>query len=289
MSRLTKDLLGVTLQILGAMILFGAGIASLFTLGFAKAGAISVYSILIIGAIIIISMLAGSICYGFGADLTQPTADEILAKDLRPLVLYLRSFEFDKAASKNLGSPLPIQDAALGLAAQTVTQKNYEQTLKEILTNVGPCIAVGQPGYELPILGFARKKLPMETWEDEVINFMKQSALVIICSGNTKGVLWELERTKANVPLERILILIVRETSNKWWLEAERIFNQKIPNFITYDDQSLHGLIYFDDQGIAQDKLLIPFEKGLIQEILSPIFKRLVNLPPIQRNIELGK
>jgi hypothetical protein len=219
-------------------------------------------------------MLVGALSYGFGTDMRILTATELMAKDPRPPVLYLRSFEFDSPASTDLHPPPLVTDGALGLAVQTVSQKNYEQTLVDVFTRIGPCIAVGKPDREAPITGFARDKLPMESWQDEVKGLMKEAALVVICSGNTEGVLWELDQATGIVPLERLLILITQGTSEGWWRAAEIIFKQKLFRFTDNTEHAVLGLFCFDD-GIIREVELIPFKRILIEEKLSVIFSRL--------------
>jgi len=187
------------------------------------------------------------------------SADDLLAKDKRPFVLYLRSFEFDSVAAINHKTPIAVTDAALGMAFQTVTAKTYEETLAKTFSVIDPCIAIGKPGLELPIAGFSRKKLSMDDWQAEVKKFMRQAALIIICAGNTEGDLWELKQAKENVPLQRLLILITQHTSDDWWKHAKEVFGQDLPKFIIYSEQPLHGLIYFDENGTPHDELIIPF------------------------------
>ena len=273
-----RKVFGTLLQIIGAIFLLGIAVIPFFALQFAKLDLLGVYDYLLIGVSVIILFVVGSICFGLGKVIQLPSADKLMADDKRSCVLYLRSFEFDTVASENHVALLPLPDPTMAGVAAILRNKNYEETLSKVFSEIGPCIAVGKPGFEAQVPGFSRKPLSMETWQTEVQRLMQEAALVVICSGNTEGVLWELQEAKSIVPLERLLILITRDTSQAWWKRAQEIFDHKLPEFPRYppyQEQAVHGLIYFDENKTARDELLVPFNKKTLREKISPVFARL--------------
>ena len=123
-----------------------------------------------------------------GTRLRTRRASQKLATDLRPPVLYLRSFEEDRSASSTFDS--------------------FEQSLASVVSDIGPVIAVGRPGERLPPLGAARLYLSQESWQPTVRDLMARSALTILKAGVTEGVLWELARAVEYVPPKRFLIAV---------------------------------------------------------------------------------
>src|ERR1700682_873643 len=81
----------------------------------------------------------------------QPSAEELLATDSRPLVLWLRSFKDDAA------SVAPLED---NLAVQSILYSNLvSRSLEDYLVfdfwYYGPVVSIGEPGETLPRLGAA--------------------------------------------------------------------------------------------------------------------------------------
>jgi hypothetical protein len=278
-----RQFVGGIIQIVAAFLMLAGGVGCVVAIAVMKVQhRVTVYHVVgFFGALF--TGIIGQFFWNWGRSLDVISAEELAERDSRPCVLYLRSFEFDSTATRELNFAPPIQDAMLGLAVQTLTQQNSEEILAGILHQVGPGVAVGKPGNERELNGFARKKLAMESWQETVASMMQEAALVVICTGNTIGVLWELQKAREHVPLERLLILITRETNEEWWNQADRIFGQPIPRFAPHPEQAIHGLIYFDEEGQAHDRLLIPFEAKVITEHMRPLLDRVSQPKPIPR------
>jgi hypothetical protein len=135
-------------------------------------------------AVVLVTRIARAI----GLRLRTWRAEQILAHDPRPPVLYLRSF---------------LQDERL-----PGTSESFEQSLASVMGEVGPVIAVGRPGERLPPLGAARLYLSDEHWQPTVRDLMARSALTILRAGTSPGVLWELARVVECVQPARFLIAV---------------------------------------------------------------------------------
>lgn len=132
------------------------------------------------------------------------SAEQMMATDPRTPVVYLRSFEAD---SEIVLRPDGFwHKAATSLIDYAVTF-SPEQELAEILNRVGPVIAIGKPGEPLPELGAARLYVGDADWKAKVTDMMARSRLVIIRTGSTPNLQWEIERTMARVAQRQILFV----------------------------------------------------------------------------------
>jgi hypothetical protein len=125
--------------------------------------------------------------------LAQPSVDELLKKDPRPHVLYLRSFGIDAVLRHTPG--------------EFFQRGTEEEQLIAALDNIGPIIAIGKPGENLPELGAARVYLDDGVWQSEVTRLMDSAALVVLILGPGGGLWWELKTVLARVSPTRLIIL----------------------------------------------------------------------------------
>jgi TM2 domain-containing membrane protein YozV len=131
------------------------------------------------------------------------SAEEVLAADPRPPVLYLRSFGVDDQLAL----------AARGRWAWLARRFTYtaavgpEQELAFILEQVGPVVAIGKPGERLPELGAARRYVGDDEWRGVVAGFMADASLVVIRAGETANVWWETEQALTRCPPERVILV----------------------------------------------------------------------------------
>jgi hypothetical protein len=131
------------------------------------------------------------------------SAEEALAADTRPPVLYLRSFQEDTQILVTARGPSASASRWLNYAASV----SPEQELAFILERVGPVIAIGKPGERLPELGAARRYVADDQWRDVVHQWMRDAALVVIRAGETENLWWEIEQARAVCAADRVIIL----------------------------------------------------------------------------------
>lgn len=127
-------------------------------------------------------------------------AADVLEKDNRPPVLYLRSFD-DDAREASL-------KRALNAAPTPVIEESAERVLADYLRNFGPVVAIGQPGEALPETGFARLYATHDQWQSTVIGLLDRAALIVLRAGHSPGVLWETEQVLRRVPRHNVIVLI---------------------------------------------------------------------------------
>jgi hypothetical protein len=114
------------------------------------------------------------------------SAQEALRRDKRRPVLYLRSFALDET----LNTRISLVNRTLGLMSSSLT---LEERVVKILNKLGPVIAIGRPGEELPTVGAARFYVSDDRWNQKVAEIVSVAQLVIWASGTTEGLRWELQ------------------------------------------------------------------------------------------------
>ncbi len=177
------------------------------------------------------------------------TAEELLNRDTRPPVLYLRSFSDDPVASAR---------TPLGLHTE-------EEQMAAVLRRIGPVIALGTAGESLRALGAARDYVPAERWKEWVLAKLRVASLTVFRASNTDAFWWEVAIAAKHVPPDRLAFLLPRD-EGKYSVFRARItehfpaaaslplalprldprVGSKLP------DRSLWGLLYFDQRGAPQ-------------------------------------
>ena len=145
-------------------------------------------------------LAAGGIIHRFAQRLGRRGAHDLLARDQRPPVLFLRSFGDDR---------LRLRTAALGrpsLLGRLSPNRfdSFEEVLTRHLGRYGPVVAINPPGTRLAPLGAARATIPHDQWQAQVHAWMDAARLVVIGSPPsepTPGLLWELEQVLGAQPL----------------------------------------------------------------------------------------
>ena len=121
-------------------------------------------------------------------------AEAVMKDDPRAPVLYLRSFKDDE------------------MIARAIAFYSIEQEMKLALFEIGPFIALAEPGKDEPQdPGAARMRLPHDAWQDKVAEEMSRAALVIMRLGASEGLLWELREAPNRVDPKRLVLLIPPE------------------------------------------------------------------------------
>jgi hypothetical protein len=153
----------------------------------------------------------------FGRRLNLRHRNEIILKD-KPPVLLLRSFTDDVAGiPPNMLIPRWIR-----------RRKRLEETIGEQLTGVGPFVAIGRPGEQLPQLGASRLYVGDSEWQAVVQSYIAQSELIIVIAGKTHWVQWELANVIRQDRLAGLLIVFPRITEadrNERWQNLKPAFS----------------------------------------------------------------
>lgn len=186
---------------------------------------------------------AGAIYIKKGKKLSAPSADDLVARDSRPPVIYLRSFLDDPIASKEE----PQDTGAPGGGA--IAGPTEEQQLAEIMTQIGPFIAIGDPSERFPELGAARTYVSGTEWKDRVLAWILGAKLVVLRAGITEGFWWEVETVAKNVKPEQIVFLIPLTATEyqAFRKRAETFLPCRLPDYPRRKRRigSIRGIIFF--------------------------------------------
>ena len=141
-----------------------------------------------VGGVVVVVL--GSAMFRLARAWSRADSRHLLNADRRPPVLYLRSFEDDTVL---LATIVSARRPMLELFSLRGADP-FEESIAAELDTYGPVIAVGRPGRSLASLGAAREHLPDATWKDEVAARMAAAGTVVVATGETDGLRWELGR-----------------------------------------------------------------------------------------------
>ena len=136
----------------------------------------------------------------------QVSAESLLAVDKRPPVLFLRSFADDERSQ-------------YGNSRRALLDFSLETRLANHFHRFGPFIAIGSPKDTVPQPGAARVLLSDDEWQARVLGWMRESSLIIMYSGTTQWVNWELQQV---VESGRATSLILMFPEIKAWRSSRR-------------------------------------------------------------------
>jgi hypothetical protein len=153
---------------------------------------------------------------GYGRGLVTPSAAEVLRRDERPPILFLRAFSDDRRELSELAGRIIVRPGQ---------ERTFEETLSRTLEACGPVVAIGRPGELIAPAGAARESLGNETWRERVKDLMAQSKLIVMLMGVIKkdvddGLGWEVRTLfEMNMPEKTVLIapqLPEAEVQERW-------------------------------------------------------------------------
>ena len=163
--------------------------------------------------------------------------------DVRPpFVLYLRSF---------------LADETTGKTANFLTgENNEEESLVNVLGQIAPVYAIGDPKDEKMPLGARRIYVEDEHWKSTVRDLAQKAEAVVLRLGKTNSFWWEVEMALEEVPLNKLLFAIPVAES---FSDVSALYKILMDKKIDIGDQnigvnkvkmgSLSSFLYFDDNG----------------------------------------
>jgi hypothetical protein len=185
-------------------------------------------------------------------------------------VLYLRSFDDDQTAARLKGA---------------LTE---EEHLGKVLGEIGPFVAVGRPGELSPEAGASRMYLEDSAWQSTVDILLATARLVVIRTGSSRGLVWEVERAVRLLTPERLLIVVDSHSELAYLVgQISKVHPQVKSNFRMGWRRvcSIQGFVVFDPSWQAlplrlrgsgfceyqEDSWAIP----KLARTLRPVFRRL--------------
>ncbi|HEV2254349.1 MAG TPA: hypothetical protein VGS06_14240 [Streptosporangiaceae bacterium] len=149
----------------------------------------------------------GAVIFRIAGRLGAIHARQLMQRDPRPPVLYLRAFGDDrlKLWTATFGRPSLIERFTLRRF------DTFEQVLVRHLSRYGPVIAVNPPKTRLAPLGAARETIDSDDWQSVVAAWMAEARLVVFVTPPnqvTPGLLWELETVSARGWWDKALVVV---------------------------------------------------------------------------------
>lgn len=136
----------------------------------------------------------------------RPQADDVEARDPRPPIVLLRSFQDELSAEHGF------------------SYERLEQTIERALAVYGPCVAAGTPG-RLAEGPFGRKYFGDEDWKEGLGEYLEEATLLVMIPGWTEGLKWEVEAIRQRGYLHKLLIiLLAAEDDEDRWAFFSRLF-----------------------------------------------------------------
>jgi hypothetical protein len=144
-----------------------------------------------IGGLIV--AVIGGILFRVARALGRADTRRLLAVDHRPPVLYLRSFGDDKVPLATIASARRPFFELFSFRGRDP----FEEAVAWEFATYGPVVAVGRPGQSLASLGAAREHLSDDTWQEQVALRMHDARAVVVATGETPGLRWEVSQVVA--------------------------------------------------------------------------------------------
>lgn len=130
------------------------------------------------------------------------SAEEVLRQDHRPPVVYLRSFASDGEERRGFFQ-------AMFTGVRSLLTKTPEQRLASAASRLGPFVAIGRPGEELPELGAARLYVGDDDWQLVVTDLLSRpGAKVILQVGETQGLRQEVGFLSRYVRPDHVILFV---------------------------------------------------------------------------------
>jgi hypothetical protein len=145
------------------------------------------------GSIISIALVyVGSLLLRLARATAAVRASELLSRDDRAPVLYLRSFKDDalRMWTDRAGRRTWLDRLT------APARERFEQVIAWHLWSYGPVVAISRPGSAGQPLGAAREELPVESWTRDIQEWLAAARLIVMTVGRTEGVQWEVEQIR---------------------------------------------------------------------------------------------
>lgn len=177
-----------------------------------------------------------------------PNAEQLLRKDSRPPIVYLRPFDADD--TDNVRPELSDYFSGKGTFQEAFGASEEEQ-LAVAMNELGPFVAIGRPYDVLPKLGAARIRVSDEEWKAKVAEWVSRAQLIVVRVGLTEGVQWEITHIVEHTPPEKLVLLLPFATGmgyDDFRFLTRDIFKRNLPEIKRrrwIAPLSVSGLIYF--------------------------------------------
>lgn len=209
--------------------------------------------------LIVVSIILSSFFYSMYRRLNKKRKDTF-DKDAitAPFVLYLRSFIDDKTTKKRISF---VNDV-----------RSEEEVLVEVLSDIAPVYAIGDPKDKKMPLGASRIYVDDEHWKTTVVDMMNRAVVVVLRLGKTDSFWWEVETAMTNIPLDKVMFVVPESktfsnvaTLYKILLNHDIDIQNLNVNIEKKNQGSISSFLYFDKSG-----------QVITNEVKTPRFTKIV-------------
>lgn len=159
-------------------------------------------------------------------------------------VIYLRSFEDDDVAAALRG------------------ERTEEEHLVRVLGSFGPVITIGKPGELLPFAGAQRQYVDDAHWQQRVIELVADARLIVVRTGLSPGLLWELRTTIERTQPDQLLLVCDDANELDQMLRQVREVHPSPPIRVRFRRKRLGSLIGFVTFDSAWRPLPLPIRSA---------------------------
>ena len=220
-----------------------------------------------------IAILVGLVCsvagvwlYRFSRKLTAKTWEDVARRDLRPPILYLRSFVKDKAGQR-ASMQAGWKKLIYLVTAVPVNQTTQDEQMQLGFADIGPLQAVARPGAVLKPVGLPIIRIKDTDWKRKVSGLMHRAGLVVVrVGGDTDGLNWEIAQVFKETAITRILFLLPpsQEEYQAFAVKLRPVIEKELPEYkVSADVGGFSGLLYFTANGA-------PMIEGVKNSIIAP-------------------
>jgi signal peptidase I len=222
--------------------------------------------------------------------------EELLRKDWRPPVLFLRPFVHDAVVVARPWSFTQFFIALPWEQVRMVGRLTFEEAITSIFQGVGPVVAIGDPQRGLDVLGAARSFPDTDRWRSMVDDLAERASTIVAIPGVSPGVMWELRHLFARpracpivvvVPVHRPKPHETRSVETRdVWEHARRI----LPSLPELSDRTAAVLYPGTSNGIARDPVVWEGRSSSIVSELAAIkagVDQVIARPPVLASMSL--
>lgn len=164
-----------------------------------------------------------------GRRIVVSEGERVLAEDPRAPIVYLRPFATDDTQADTPWSSRVRQ-------SPWEPYITHEQRLARTLRKVGPFVAVGDPTEDMPQLGAARVYATDEDWRTAIGELTAAAAAVLLQTGDSDGLAWEVQHVAALGAPERVILALPppgrRKTRRRRYEAFRERFGDRFPRHL---------------------------------------------------------
>ena len=184
--------------------------------------------------LLLVFVVLGTYIYRRARRAAMLPGSALMKNDMRPIVLYLRSFHDDS------GIKLRARAANGRILSERLVKIPFEEVVTDHLWSYGPVLAIGDPRAKSKraSLGAARDYADDSSWHQKVTELIQQAAMIVVVAGGTEGLAWEIDTIARLGSLWKLVLLLppvgVQELQARWQALVTHVSSNVLPAQIDF-------------------------------------------------------